>query len=344
MRSAADGRRAEQHLARPTPSTSPWSWAPAGSRPPTRSARPRPRSRDRAARVPAAGRCRPRRADQGRSRSARKRALVFLGRTHLYEGHGVAAVVARRPYRGRGRLQDGRADQRLRRHCAPRGSSVGEPVLDQRPPQPDRRTARSSAPRFVDLTDVYSPRLRALAKEVDPSLDRGRVRRSSPGRTTRPRPRSACARSLGGDLVGMSTVLEAIAAREGGAEVLGISLVTNLGRRAGRRAAEPRRGAGGRPRPPPTRMGGLLGRLVSSDRTWLHVDGDGPPRKVTTSRRPRAARPGWPQDPDPETRAELSELARERRRRDGAGRAVRRPRWSSAPPGLRGELGAGPTG
>jgi purine-nucleoside phosphorylase len=35
-------------------------------------------------------------------------------------------------------------------------------------------------------------------------------------------------RTLGGDLVGMSTVLEAIAAREGGAEVLGISLVTNL--------------------------------------------------------------------------------------------------------------------
>ncbi|MCW2749979.1 MAG: purine nucleoside phosphorylase, partial [Aeromicrobium sp.] len=35
-------------------------------------------------------------------------------------------------------------------------------------------------------------------------------------------------RTIGGDLVGMSTVLEAIAAREAGMEVLGISLVTNL--------------------------------------------------------------------------------------------------------------------
>ncbi len=36
------------------------------------------------------------------------------------------------------------------------------------------------------------------------------------------------ARVIGGELVGMSTTLEAIAAREAGAEVLGISLVTNL--------------------------------------------------------------------------------------------------------------------
>ena len=35
------------------------------------------------------------------------------------------------------------------------------------------------------------------------------------------------ARTLGGDLVGMSTTLETIAAREAGLEVLGISLVTN---------------------------------------------------------------------------------------------------------------------
>jgi purine-nucleoside phosphorylase len=68
-------------------------------------------------------------------------------------------------------------------------------------------------------------------------------------------------RAIGGDLVGMSTTLEAIAAREAGLEVLGISLVTNLAAgisseplnheevlEAGRSAA--------------TRMGDLLGRLV----------------------------------------------------------------------------------
>jgi purine-nucleoside phosphorylase len=69
-------------------------------------------------------------------------------------------------------------------------------------------------------------------------------------------------RAIGGDLVGMSTTLEAIAAREAGAEVLGISLVTNLAAgmtgqplnheevlEAGRAAA--------------TSMGGLLARVLS---------------------------------------------------------------------------------
>jgi len=68
-------------------------------------------------------------------------------------------------------------------------------------------------------------------------------------------------RVIGGELVGMSTALEAIAAREAGMEILGISLVTNLAAgisgeplnhaevlEAGRAAA--------------SRMGDLLGRIV----------------------------------------------------------------------------------
>ncbi|CAM5596234.1 Purine nucleoside phosphorylase OS=Streptomyces tendae OX=1932 GN=GUR47_16200 PE=3 SV=1 [Streptomyces tendae] len=80
---------------------------------------------------------------------------------------------------------------------------------------------------FVDLTDLYSPRLRALCKEVDDTLEEG-VYAQFPGPHYETPAEIRMARVIGADLVGMSTVLEAIAAREAGAEVLGISLVTNL--------------------------------------------------------------------------------------------------------------------
>ena len=80
---------------------------------------------------------------------------------------------------------------------------------------------------FVDLTDLYSPRLRALCKEVDPSLDEG-VYVQFPGPHYETPAEIGMVRAMGGHLVGMSTALEAIAAREAGLEVLGISLVTNL--------------------------------------------------------------------------------------------------------------------
>ena len=113
---------------------------------------------------------------------------------------------------------------------------------------------------FVDLTDLYSPRLRALCREVDPTLDEG-VYVQFPGPHYETPAEIGMVRAIGGTLVGMSTTLEAIAAREAGMEVLGISLVTNLAAgitgeplnheevlEAGRSAA--------------TRMGELLGRIV----------------------------------------------------------------------------------
>jgi purine-nucleoside phosphorylase len=79
---------------------------------------------------------------------------------------------------------------------------------------------------FVDLTDLYSPRLRDVAQQVDPGLDEGvYVQFRGPQYETPAEVRMA--KVLGGDLVGMSTTLEAIAARHAGLEVLGISLVTN---------------------------------------------------------------------------------------------------------------------
>ncbi len=79
----------------------------------------------------------------------------------------------------------------------------------------------------MDLTDLYSSRLRALARTVDPDLAEGvYVQFRGPHYETPAEVQMA--RMMGGDLVGMSTTLEAIAARQSGMEVLGISLVTNL--------------------------------------------------------------------------------------------------------------------
>jgi purine-nucleoside phosphorylase len=81
--------------------------------------------------------------------------------------------------------------------------------------------------RFVDLTDLYSPRLRELCRAIDPSLPEG-VYAQFPGPHYETPAEVRMVASVGGSLVGMSTALEAIAAREAGLEVLGISLVTNL--------------------------------------------------------------------------------------------------------------------
>ncbi|MFE2374921.1 purine-nucleoside phosphorylase [Streptomyces sp. NPDC059398] len=153
-----------------------------------------------------------------------KRALVFLGRTHYYEGRGVAAVS----HGVRTAVAAGCKTVVLTNGCGGLrpGMRPGQPVLIS-----DHINLTATSPimgaNFVDLTDLYSPRLRALCKEVDSSLEEG-VYVQFPGPHYETPAEINMVRVLGGDLVGMSTVLEAIAAREAGAEVLGISLVTNL--------------------------------------------------------------------------------------------------------------------
>ncbi|MBW3084662.1 Purine nucleoside phosphorylase [Austwickia sp. TVS 96-490-7B] len=152
-----------------------------------------------------------------------RRALVFGTRTHFYEGRGVRAVVhAVRTAAAAGCraivLTNGCGG--LRAEWAP-----GTPVLIS-----DHLNLTGQSPiegaNFVDLTDLYSPRLRELAQQIDPDLDEGvYVQFRGPHYETPAEVRMA--RVLGGDLVGMSTTLEAIAARQCGMEVLGVSLVTN---------------------------------------------------------------------------------------------------------------------
>ncbi len=157
-------------------------------------------------------------------RAGEKNLLVFLGRTHFYEGRGVRAVV----HGVRTAAAAGCRSVVLTNGCGglDESWSPGTPVLIG-----DHINLTATSPiegaNFVDLTDLYSPRLRALCREIDPSLDEG-VYVQLPGPHYETPAEIAMIRAIGGHLVGMSTALEAIAAREAGMEVLGISLVTNL--------------------------------------------------------------------------------------------------------------------
>jgi purine-nucleoside phosphorylase len=190
-------------------------------------------------------------------RAGERRLLVFLGRTHFYEGQGVATVV----HSVRTAAAAGCRTVVLTNGCGGLNETwtPGTPVLIR-----DHINLTGTSPiegaNFVDLTDLYSPRLRELCRDVDPTLDDG-VYVQFPGPHYETPAEIGMVRAIGGDLVGMSTTLEAIAARETGMEVLGISLVTNLAAgitgepldheevlAAGRAAA--------------TRMGELLGKVV----------------------------------------------------------------------------------
>ncbi|MBV8929232.1 MAG: purine-nucleoside phosphorylase [Mycobacteriaceae bacterium] len=154
----------------------------------------------------------------------RNRVLVLVGRLHGYEGHeprdvvhpvrtacaaGVRAVVLTNAAGG------------LREQFR-----VGQPVLIS-----DQLNLTGRSPligaQFVDMVDAYSPRLRAIAREADPLLAEG-VYAGLAGPQYETPAEIRMLRTLGADLVGMSTVHETIAARAAGAEVLGVSLVSNL--------------------------------------------------------------------------------------------------------------------
>ncbi len=157
--------------------------------------------------------------------------LVFLGRVHAYEGHPLETVV-------HGVRTAIAAGCRLAVLTNAAGGvnvayRVEQPVLISDhinltgrspltgPPPPVRDGVR-----FVDLTDLYSTRLRALVRAAVPGLVEG-IYAGLPGPHFETPAEIRMMRTLGADLVGMSTVHEAIAAHHLGAEVLGISLVTN---------------------------------------------------------------------------------------------------------------------
>lgn len=152
-----------------------------------------------------------------------KNVLFYAGRTHFYEGRGVEAVV----HGVRTAAAAGCRAIVLTNGCGGLNPdwAPGTPVIIADHINLTARTPLVGAD-FVDMTETYSRRLRDLAKEVDPDLDEG-VYAQFPGPQYETPAEVRMAGILGADLVGMSTVLEAIAARAAGLEVLGLSLVTN---------------------------------------------------------------------------------------------------------------------
>jgi purine-nucleoside phosphorylase len=153
-----------------------------------------------------------------------KHALVLGSRVHYYEGRGVRAVA----HGVRTAAAAGCSTVVLTNGCGGlnRDWAPGTAVLIS-----DHLNLTAASPlegaTFVDLTDLYSARLRAICREVDPTLPEGVYAQfRGPHYETPAEVRMAGV--MGADLVGMSTALEAIAAREAGLEVLGFSLVTNL--------------------------------------------------------------------------------------------------------------------
>ncbi|QLD12535.1 purine-nucleoside phosphorylase [Microbacterium oleivorans] len=153
-----------------------------------------------------------------------KRVLVIGARTHYYEGHGTRRVV----HSVRTAAATGAKIMVLTNGAGGMKPAwkPGQPVLIS-----DHLNLTADSPlegaTFVDLTDLYSSRLRDLARTIDPTLDEGvYCQFRGPHYETPAEVRMA--RTIGGDIVGMSTALEAIAAREAGMEILGFSLITNL--------------------------------------------------------------------------------------------------------------------
>lgn len=183
--------------------------------------------------------------------------LVFLGRTHLYEERGVDAVT----HAVRTAHAAGCSTMVLTNGCGGLDPSwsPGTPVLIA-----DHINFTGASPlhgaHFVDLTDLYSSRLRTLCRTIEPTLPEG-VYVQFRGPMYETPAEIGMVRAMGGTLVGMSTALEAIVARSLGMEILGLSLVTNL---AAGMTGEPLNheevlAAG---KAAATRMGELLGNVI----------------------------------------------------------------------------------
>jgi purine-nucleoside phosphorylase len=160
------------------------------------------------------------------------RVLVLMGRVHAYEGHELHTVV----HGVRAAVRAGCRTVVLTNAAGGvrQGLRVGQPVLiadhlnltGRSPLTGPNAPEALGYPRFVDMSHTYSARLRDLAREVDPGLEEG-VYAGMAGPQYETPAEVRMLHVLGADLVGMSTVHEAIAARHAGAEVLGLSLVSN---------------------------------------------------------------------------------------------------------------------
>jgi len=163
-----------------------------------------------------------------------RRVAALSGRVHVYEGHDPGTVAFGVRVLGRlgvPRLVLTNAAGGIDTRLSPGAlmaiddhiNLIGNPLTGA---NDDR-----FGPRFPDMTEVYSSRLRALADEAARArrivLAHG-VYAGVPGPSYETPAEIRSLRAIGADAVGMSTVPEAIAARHQGLEVLGISCITNM--------------------------------------------------------------------------------------------------------------------
>ena len=155
--------------------------------------------------------------------------MFFAGRVHLYEGHAPTTVA----FAVRAAAAAG-CDTIVLTNAAggiDPSLQVGAPCLISDhlnlTGADINKLVPGDATRFLDLTDTYDPDLIKLALSVDPTLRTG-VYAGVRGPAYETPAEIRMLRSMGAGLVGMSTVVEAIAARYLGLRVLGISLVTNV--------------------------------------------------------------------------------------------------------------------
>lgn len=161
---------------------------------------------------------------------AGKAVLMFAGRYHLYEGHDPSVIV--RPVQlavasGCRTIVLTNAAGAVNPHL-----DVGAPCLisdhlNLTGVNPLTGPSDGLGPRFLDMSQAYDEGLRTLARSIDPSLKEG-VYAGLLGPSYETPAEVRALATMGADLVGMSTVLETIKARDLGARVLGISVVTNL--------------------------------------------------------------------------------------------------------------------
>ncbi len=160
--------------------------------------------------------------------------LALLGRIHLYEGHDAADVT--RPVEiasalGATTFMVTNAAGGLHDGFTPGDLMVIDDHLNMTGASPLTGVIRRGAPVFQDMTRAYDPDLRALARAVaeEEGLEvKGGVYAGLRGPAYETPAEVAMLRTLGADAVGMSTVLEVIAAKARGMRVLGFSSVTNV--------------------------------------------------------------------------------------------------------------------
>lgn len=164
----------------------------------------------------------------------REPVLFLSGRAHFYEGHSMErvcfAVRALAAFGIRDLLLTNAAGG-INRRFRPGDFMAVADHLNFMGVNPLRGEAISGLSRFVDLTDTYTVRLRRLlrraARASGVRLHEGVYLAVSGPSYESPAEIRAFAR-LGADAVGMSTVPEAIAARQCGVDVAAVSCITNL--------------------------------------------------------------------------------------------------------------------